>query len=397
MSQDVYQKSLILHRQRKGKLGTIALAPVHGQEDLSLLYTPGVAEPCRAIAADVEESFHLTCRGRTVAVISDGSAVLGLGNIGAAASLPVMEGKALLLKEFAGVDAVPIAIDTQEPQEIIKFVRQIAPSFVGINLEDISAPRCFEVEAALQDLGITVFHDDQHGTAIVVTAALHNAARVVKKKFEDLRVVVVGAGAAGLSIANMLLGLELTSNGCQPVSNMPKVADLILVDSKGAICEGRGDLDPYKTCLAQHSNHKQLRGSLAEVIKGVDVVIGVSRAGTISTEMVRSMAPQAIVFAMANPEPEIMPELARKAGAAVVATGRSDFDNQINNVLAFPGVFRAVVDGRLPRITTQMKQAAAQAIASLVPNPTINKIIPAPFDQGVVEAVSQAILQSQSS
>lgn len=392
MPSQVYEQSVALHRQKIGKLGTIALLPVNSKEDLSLLYTPGVAEPCRVIARDSEESFKLTSRGRTVAVISDGSAVLGLGNIGPEASLPVMEGKALLMKEFANVDAVPIAIATQDSAEIIKFVRQISPSFVGINLEDISAPRCFEIEAALQDLGITVFHDDQHGTAIVVAAALHNAARVVNKKFEDLRVVVVGAGAAGLSIANMLLGIELTLAGCRRVENVPRVKDLILVDSKSAIHRGRTDLDQYKKCIADYSNLTQKSGSLAEVMQGVDVIIGVSKAGVITQEMIRSMAPQAIVFAMANPEPEIMPELAQAAGASVVATGRSDYNNQINNVLAFPGVFRAVVDGRLPRITTQMKHAAAQAIASMVTNPTAEKIIPGPFEPEVAKKVSEAIL-----
>lgn len=392
MSQQVYEESLQLHRQKIGKLGTIALLPVKNKEDLSLLYTPGVAEPCRAIVRDKEESFKLTSRGRTVAIISDGSAVLGLGNIGPEASLPVMEGKALLMKEFANVDAVPIAINTQDPQEIIKFVSQISPSFVGINLEDISAPRCFEIEAALQNLGITVFHDDQHGTAIVVAAALHNAAKVVNKNFEDLHVVVVGAGAAGLSIANMLLGLELTATGCQQVANVPKVKDLILVDSKSAIHQGRTDLDRYKACIAEHSNQAQKSGSLAGVVQGADVIIGVSRAGLITSDMVSSMAPKAIVFAMANPEPEIMPELAKAAGAAVVATGRSDFNNQINNVLAFPGVFRAVIDGRLPRITTAMKHAAAQAIANTVNHPTVDKIIPEPFEPNIAQAVSEAIL-----
>lgn len=395
MSNHVYEKSVQLHRQQIGKLGTTALLPVKNREDLSLLYTPGVAEPCRIIARDNEESFKLTSRGRTVAVISDGSAVLGLGNIGPEASLPVMEGKALLMKEFANVDAVPIAINTQDSQEIIKFVSQIAPSFVGINLEDIAAPRCFEIEAALQDLGITVFHDDQHGTAIVVAAALHNAARVVHKNFEDLKVVVVGAGAAGLSIANMLLGLELTATGCKRVTNVPKVKDLILVDSKSAIHQGRTDLDRYKACIAEHSNQAQQSGSLAEVMIGADVIIGVSKTGIITSEMVKSMAPQAIVFAMANPEPEIMPELAKAAGATVVATGRSDFDNQINNVLAFPGVFRAVIDGRLPRITTAMKHAAAQAIADMVENPTADKIIPGPFEPNIAYAVGKAILSAR--
>jgi malate dehydrogenase (oxaloacetate-decarboxylating) len=395
MSNQIYQESVEIHRKNIGKLGTIALLPVKNKRDLSLLYTPGVAEPCRVIAKDKEESFQLTSRGRTVAVISDGSAVLGLGNIGPEASLPVMEGKALLMKEFAGIDAVPIAISTQEPKEIINFIRQIAPSFVGINIEDISAPRCFEIEAATQDLGITVFHDDQHGTAIVVTAALYNAARVVGKKFEDLKVVVVGAGAAGTAIALMLLGAEMNQTGCQKVSGVASVKDLILVDSKGAIHNGRTDLDIYKKDIAAYSNKEQKSGSLAEIIHGADVVIGVSRAGLISQEMVNSMAKDAIVFAMANPEPEIMPDLAKAAGAMVVATGRSDFNNQINNVLAFPGVFRAVVDGRLPRITTKMKHAAAMAIASLVANPTTEKVIPEPFEPNIAKVVSEAILKAR--
>ncbi len=395
-TQDIYQQSLTLHRQLQGKLTTTALQKITNKNDLALLYTPGVAAACRAIVENPEDSFALSMRGRTVAVITDGSAVLGLGNIGPAASLPVMEGKALLLKEFANVDSVPIAINTQNTAEIIQFVKHIAPSFVGINLEDISAPRCFEIEAALQDLGITVFHDDQHGTAIVVTAALHNAAKVVGKQFKDLKVVVVGAGAAGLSIANMLLGMELTPGQCQRVPELDRVKDLILVDSKGIVHQGRSDLDIYKQCIAAHSNHQQKTGDLAVALQDADVVIGVSRAGLITKEMVRTMAHRAIVFAMANPEPEIMPEQARSAGAAVIATGRSDFDNQINNVLAFPGIFRAVVDGRLPRITTAMKHAAAQAIAALVPEPTTQQIIPDALDRRVVEVVSKAVLAADN-
>ncbi len=393
MSKKLYDESVQIHRQHVGKLATIAICEVKDKHDLSLLYTPGVAEPCRVIEKDKEESFKLTSRGRTVAVISDGSAVLGLGNIGPEASLPVMEGKALLMKEFAGVDAVPIAISTQDPHEIAQFIRHIAPSFVGINIEDISAPRCFDIETELQDLGITVFHDDQHGTAIVVSAALHNAAKVIDKKFEDLKVVVVGAGAAGMAVSLMLLGIEMDSNGCRKVDGVQKVGDLILIDSKGAINEFRTDLDKHKQCIAAHSNKNQVGGSLAEAIKGADVVIGVSRANLITQDMVKSMTKDAIVFAMANPEPEIMPDLAMAAGAAIVATGRSDFKNQINNVLAFPGVFRAVVDGRLPRITTQMKHAAAQAIADLVKEPNAEKIIPEPFEPNVAKVVSQAILR----
>ncbi len=386
------QQAVTLHRQHQGKLGTVALIPVTSKEDLSLAYTPGVAEPCRVIQKNPEESFALTSRGRTVAVISDGSAVLGLGNIGAEAAMPVMEGKALLMKTFAGIDAVPLVINTQEPEEIIRFVKAVAPSFVGINLEDIAAPNCFQVEEALQDIGIAVFHDDQHGTAIVVTAALQNAAKVVGKKFEDLSVVVVGAGSAGIAISRMLLGIECMTEGCSLVDGACSVKDVILVDSQGAISKYRSGMNVYKQVMAGFSNKEGKTGDLAAVIGGADVVIGVSRPNTITAEMVKSMAKDAIVFALANPDSEILPEVARAAGASVVATGRSDYPNQINNVLAFPGVFKAVVDGRLPRITTVMKQAAAKKLAQLVENPTADQVLPMPFSPGIAEAVSQAIL-----
>jgi malate dehydrogenase (oxaloacetate-decarboxylating) len=392
---DVYQQSVELHQKFQGKLGVQSLVPVTNRQELSLAYTPGVAEPSRVIAADPARSFDLTMRGRTVAVISDGSAVLGLGKIGPEAALPVMEGKALLMREFAGVDAFPLVIDTHDPAEIIKFVRLVAPTFAGINLEDITAPVCFQVEEALQDIGIPVFHDDQHGTAIVVRAALINAAKVVGKPFTSLKVVVVGAGAAGLAISKMLLGIECKADSCRRVPNLEHVADLIVVDSQGAIHSGREDLNLYKQAISMVSNKKNHTGSLTEVIAGADVVIGVSGPETVSPDMVRSMAPQAIVFAMANPIPEIMPELALEAGAMVVATGRSDFANQINNVLAFPGIFRAVIDGRLPRITQEMKQAASQALADLVLEPRTDYIIPEPFDKRVVPAVSAAILAAR--
>lgn len=389
---DVYSQSLTLHRQHQGKLATTPLVAADSKETLSLLYTPGVAEPCRVIAKNPAAAYDLTWKGRTVAVISDGSAVLGLGNIGGLAGLPVMEGKALLIKQFAGVDAVPIVLDTQDPREIIATVKNLAPTFAGINLEDISAPRCFEVEEALQDIGIPVFHDDQHGTAIVVLAALQNAAKVVEKSFADLQVVVVGSGAAGIAISRMLLGLQCLAGACELLPQHQGVGDVIVVDSQGAIVTGRRDQNIYKQALAGLSNKKHKSGSLAEVIVGADVVIGVSGPGVITAEMVRSMAPKAIVFAMANPVPEIMPEEALAAGAAVVATGRSDFQNQINNVLAFPGILKAMVDGRLKKIDLSMKYAAAQAIANLVPTPTADKIIPSPFEPGLAAKVAEAVL-----
>lgn len=392
MTEDLYQKAIEIHKQHQGKLGVYSLTKIENAHDLSLLYTPGVAEASRVIAQDPSKSFDLTMRGRTIAVISDGSAVLGLGNIGPEAAMPVMEGKSLLLKEFAGVDSIPLVIDTQDPQEIIQFVKQVAPSFAGINLEDIAAPNAFIVEDALQDIGIPVFHDDQHGTAIVVTAALRNAAKVVGKKYQDLKVVLVGAGAAGLAVSRMLLGMECSASGCQLVPGANSVEDLIVVDSKGAVHKNRTDLNIYKQVIAQVSNHQGKTGSLAEILVGADVIIGVSRAGLITQEMVRSMADKSIVFAMANPEPEILPDLAREAGAMVVATGRSDFPNQINNVLAFPGMFKAVVDGRLKRIDSQMKLAASEAIAGLVPEPTADRIIPEPFFEGLAEKVSEAVL-----
>ncbi len=392
MSNDVYNQSVVLHQKFQGKLGTTALTSADSKEALSLLYTPGVAEPCRVIAKDPSQAYDLTWKGRTVAVVSDGSAVLGLGNIGAAASLPVMEGKALLMKQFGDIDAVPIVLDTQDPREIIATVKNIAPTFAGINLEDISAPRCFEVEEALQDIGIPVFHDDQHGTAIVVFAALQNAAKVVNKPFESLRVVVVGAGAAGIAISRMLLGIQCLAGSCQRLTAHKSVGDVIVVDSKGALVIGRSDQNIYKQALAGLSNKGHQAGSLSEVIKDADVVIGVSGPNNITKEMVASMAPKAIVFAMANPVPEIMPELALEAGAMVVATGRSDFQNQINNVLAFPGIFKAVVQGRLKKIDLSMKYAASQAIANLVPNPTKDKIIPSPFEPRLAEVVAEAVL-----
>lgn len=392
---DIGKKAIRFHKKHQGKLVTGSVTPVTTRDDLSLVYTPGVAAVSSMIAANPKLSYDYTWRGRTVAVVSDGSAVLGLGNIGAEAALPVMEGKALLLKQFGGVDAVPLVLHTQEPSEIIRFVTHVAPSFAGILLEDISAPRCFQIEEALQKIGIPVFHDDQHGTAIVVGAALRNAAKVVEKRYEDLRVVIVGAGAAGLATAKMLLGLTCESDKCDLLPGSRRVHDVIVVDKAGALLPGRDDQNIYKQAVASVSNRDRKSGALATVIKGADVVIGVSGPQTILPDMVRAMAPKAIVFAMANPTPEIMPELAQSAGAAIVATGRSDFPNQINNVLAFPGVFRAVIRGRLTAITPQMKLAATDAIAGLVKKPTARHIVPDPFDPKLAGAVANAMLRAK--
>lgn len=390
---DIYQKSLDLHKKHQGKLGTTPLVKVTNKEELAIYYTPGVAEPSRAIAKNSMLSYDLTLRGRTIAVISDGSAVLGLGDIGAEAAMPVMEGKALLLKEFGGVDAFPLVINAKQAPEIIQFVRQVAPTFAGVLLEDITAPKCFMVEEQLQNLGIPVFHDDQHGTAIIVKAALMNAAKAVNKDFSKLNVVIVGAGAAGLAVARMLLGLNCSEDRCDRLPGSTSAGDVIVVDSKGALYSGRDDQNIYKQAVAGLSNKQRKSGSLAEVIKGADAVIGVSGPNTISKEMVVSMNEKAIVFAMANPIPEIMPDIAKEAGAVVVATGRSDFPNQINNVLAFPGIFRAVIKGRLTTITHAMKEAAVQTLASQVPNPTPDYIVPDLFHPDLAEKISEAILK----
>ena len=389
---DIYQRSLEAHQDARGKLSIQSLMSVKNRDELSIAYTPGVAEPCRVIAQDKARSFDLTWRGRTVAVVSDGTAVLGLGNIGPEAALPVMEGKAVLLKEFGGVDAVPLVINAKNPDEIVDFVRAIAPSFAGINLEDIAAPACFLIEDALQDIGIPVFHDDQHGTAIVVAAALRNAAKVVGKEYADLKVVVVGAGAAGLAVTQMLLGVTRSAGAFTPVEGVPRVADVIVADSKGIISRARNDLNDYKKMMVEVTNSAGREGDVMTAIQGADVVIGVSGPGSITAEMVRSMAHGAIVMAMANPTPEIMPDEAKAAGAAVVATGRSDFPNQVNNVLAFPGIFQAVIKGRLTSITPQMKAAAVEALAELVPDPTAEHILPDPFEGKIAESIATAVL-----
>lgn len=383
---DVYQQSVELHRKNQGKLGVVPITEVRDKADLSLVYTPGVAQVCREIAANPSESFNLTMRGRCVAVVSDGSAVLGLGNIGAAAAMPVMEGKAMLFKRFGGVDAIPLCIDLHTANEIVNFVKAIAPSFGGINLEDIAAPICFEVEDRLQDLGIPVVHDDQHGTAMVVTAALINAAKVVGKDFSDLKVVISGAGAAGLAIAQMLLSLDRANGKLVEVEGR-RVKEVIILDSKGIINVAGGGL---KTEFVKITNQSKKSGGLAEALVGADAFVGVSKGGIVSEVMVKSMAKDAIVLGMANPDPEILPEVAKAAGAVVVGTGRSDFPNQVNNSLIFPGLFSGLLASRAPRLTVQMRQAAAQALADLV-IPSAEKILPSMFDGGVAEAIGTAV------
>lgn len=389
---NIYQKALEIHK-KNNKIKIEAILHVKDKKILSLLYTPGVAEPSRQIIKNKKLSYDLTWRGNTIAIISDGSAVLGLGNIGPEAALPVMEGKSLLLKEFAGVNGVPLVLNTQDPSEIIQFVKNIAPSFAGINLEDIKAPECFQIEENLQNIGIPVFHDDQHGTAIVVAAALKNAAKVVNKPYSRLRVVVAGAGAAGLATTRMLLGLECSSDTCKIIPGHSRVEDVIVVDRDGALYTGRENQNIYKQAVAGISNKQKLQGSLSDVIKGADAIVGVSGPNLISQAMVKSMARDAIVFAMANPIPEIMPQDAKEAGAAIVASGRSDFPNQINNALVFPGIFLAVTKGRLTNITQEMKDKASDKLASLVKNPTPTNIIPDIFYPRLAEHLANAMLK----
>ena len=382
---DYFERSLIVHEQIGGKLAVTGKSPLRNRDDLSIAYTPGVAAPCEAIAKDVSRARDLTIKGNSVAVVSDGSAVLGLGNIGPHAAIPVMEGKALLFREFAQIDAWPICVETQDIDQIIATVRAIAPVFGGINLEDISAPRCFEIERGLQNLGIPVFHDDQHGTAIVVLAALMNAAKVTGRELTQLTVVISGAGAAGAAIARLLQCVGLDPNVCEPV------ADVIVCDSKGAIHSGRDDLNPYKRELLAHSNRHNRDGSLKDVLVGANVFIGVSKGNLLTAEDAASMADDCIVMAMANPIPEIMPDEARKGGAAVIATGRSDFPNQVNNVLAFPGIFRGALDAGATSVTEEMKAAAARALAGAVENPDAEHVLSDPLDRRVAARVAAAV------
>ena len=385
---DIYERSVIIHEQLRGKIGIVSKVPIEGQDDLSIAYTPGVARPCEVIAADPERARDLTIKHNTVAVVSDGSAVLGLGNIGALAAIPVMEGKALLFKEFANIDAWPICLDTQDTQQVIETVRRIAPVFGGINLEDFAAPHCFEIENALQDLGIPVFHDDQHGTAIVLLAALLNAGRVLDRELSDMRVVVSGAGAAGTAIARMLRCVNLDPTVCVPVR------DIIVCDSKGIINRERDNLSLEKQELLGYTNRDGRSGSLQDALSGADVFIGVSKGNTVSVDDVRSMAGGPVILAMANPIPEIMPEDARSGGAAIVGTGRSDFPNQVNNVLAFPGIFRGALDAGAGQIDGTMKLAAAHALAAAVDTPTPDQILPTPLDRTVAPKVAAAVARA---
>lgn len=374
------EKTLMLHEQWNGKLETVAKAPVKTREDLALAYTPGVAEPCKVIAKDKEAAYTYTWKSNTVAVVSDGSAVLGLGNIGPHAAMPVMEGKAVLFKEFGGVNAVPICLDTQDTEEIIKAVTYLAPGFGGINLEDISAPRCFEIESRLKEiLDIPVFHDDQHGTAIVVLAGIINALKIVGKQKEDCKIVVNGAGSAGVAITRLLLRYGFPN--------------IVMCDKSGIIGKNTEGLNWMQQKMAEITNLNNETGSLADALKGADIFIGVSAPNIVTPDMVSSMNHDSILFAMANPVPEIMPDVAKAAGARIVGTGRSDFPNQVNNVIAFPGIFKGALEGRAVQITEDMKLAAAHALANLIPEDELNEdnILPEAFNPKAAEAVAEAV------
>jgi len=377
------EEALKLHRENKGKLATKSKVIVKTKEDLSLVYTPGVAEVCKEIAANPKSVYDYTMKANSVAVVTDGSAVLGLGNIGAEASMPVMEGKCVLFKELANIDAFPICVKNQNDDEIINLVKNIAPVFGGINLEDIKAPRCFKIEEELLDIGIPVMHDDQHGTAIVVLAALINSTKVIGKKIEDLKVVFNGAGAAGTAVAKLLLCIDVDEKICR------KVKEIILCDSKGIIYKGREDLNDFKQQMSKITNLSNKEGTLKDALEGADVFIGVSKGNLLTADDLKVMNKDAIIFAMANPVPEIMPDEAEKV-ATIVGTGRSDFKNQINNSLAFPGVFRGALDAKATKINNEMKIAAAEAIASCV-EPTKDNIMPYTLDKNVVTKVAEAV------
>ena len=381
------EQALKMHRTHRGKIEVISKTPLRNKEDLSLAYTPGVAEPCKEIHVDPEKVYEYTSKGNMVAVVTNGTAVLGLGDIGPHAGMPVMEGKAVLFKVFAGVDAFPICLNTKDPDEIVRIVKCLEPTFGGINLEDISAPACFEIESKLKKISnIPIFHDDQHGTAVVVCAAMVNALKIVEKDVSEIRVVINGAGAAGIAVTKLLMTLG--------------VKDVVLCDSKGAIFKGRTyGMNPYKDEIAEITNHRNLSGQLPDVLKGTDVFIGLSIAGCVTREMIADMAEDPLVFAMANPVPEIMPDEARAGGARVVATGRSDFPNQINNVLAFPGIFRGALDARAKEINEDMKLAAAYAISNIINDKELSSeyIIPGPFDERVAPAVAVAVAEAAES
>lgn len=377
---DYYKASLKMHEENKGKMAVVSKVRVENKDDLSTAYTPGVAEPCRRIHENPDDVYKYTNKSNIVAVVSDGSAVLGLGNIGGLASIPVMDGKSLLFKEFAGIDAFPICLETQDVDEIVNIVKNIAPTLGGINLEDISAPRCFEIEEKLQAaVDIPVFHDDQHGTAVVVSAAVINSAKLTGRSLDSMRAVINGAGAAGTAIAKMLMNLG--------------IRDIVACDSKGILNKSRNDLNEAKKRLTAVTNSDNIEGSLADAVKGRDLFIGVSAAGVLTQDMVRSMNRDPIIFAMANPEPEILPDLAREAGATVVGTGRSDYPNQINNVLIFPGLFKGALAARAKRITEEMKTAAAFALAGIIKDEELEPdyIIPSAFYPGAADIVAEAV------
>lgn len=378
---DLKKAALDAHKKYRGKLAVMPKIPLKSAKDMSLFYTPGVAEPCKEIEKDLSKAYDYTWKGNTVAVITDGTAVLGLGDIGALAGLPVMEGKCALFKAFSGVNAVPICLNTKDTEEIIAIIKALSPTFGGINLEDISAPRCFEIESRLiEELDIPVFHDDQHGTAIVCLAGLINALKVVGKKAANVKVVISGAGAAGIAIAKLMFKYGFKH--------------LTLQDSSGLIYEGRPGMTEEKVEISKVTNRGLVKGFIEDGLRGADIFIGVSKPNIVTKEMVASMNKGAIVFAMSNPDPEILPKEALKGGAAVVATGRSDYPNQINNVLAFPGIFKGVLEARARKITDKMKIAAAKALAALVKKPCAEKIIPGVFEKGVCEAVARAVKQS---
>lgn len=382
---DFFKESIVLHRERRGKWEIKTKVSLASHDDLSLAYSPGVAAVSELIAKTPSEAYQLTMKGNSIAIVSDGSAVLGLGNIGPDGALPVMEGKAILFKEFANIDGVPIVLDTSSPEEVINTVKIIAPTFGGINLEDIAAPNSFIIESALQDIGIPVFHDDQHGTAIVLLAALMNASKVVNKPLENMHVVINGAGAAGTAIARLLRCIGQEPGVCVSVKAS------YIADSKGIISQDREDLNIYKKELLKYTNPENLSGTLQDALKGADVFIGVSKGNILSAYDIKQMAKDPIILAMANPIPEIMPDIALAAGAAVVGTGRSDFPNQVNNVLVFPGIFRGALNAQATHITAAMKIAAAKALASTVENPLADKILPDPLDKSVAGIVANAV------
>ncbi len=387
---DFNKESLELHRKHKGKIEVVSKIKVETTDDLSRVYSPGVAAPCLAIAENVDEAYNLTIKGNTIAVVSDGTAVLGLGNIGPEAAIPVMEGKAMLFKKFANVDAFPICLNTTVASEIIETVKRIAPVFGGVNLEDISAPRSFEIESALQDIGIPVFHDDQHGTAIVALAGILNSCKVLGKDISDLKIVINGAGAAGIAISRLLRCISIDPSVCIPVKQV------LVCDSKGIIHKNRTNLNPVKIELLNYSNPDNVEGTLKDAIVGADVFIGVSVANILTADDIKTMAKDPVIFALANPNPEIMPEEAIKGGAAVIATGRSDYPNQVNNVLAFPGIFRGALDCRAKRITPKMKIAAAYAIADCVEQPDREHIIPKSLNKEIAAKVAESVQAAYS-